>query len=135
MHRDLAARNCLIGSNDICKISDFGLSLLGHSHKEKTLVKVPIRWLAPEVLTKGMYSHKSDVWSCGVLMFEVFSNGETPYKDISKLHDVRKKVVFNGLRLRPPPDMPAEESAIMMSCFEDDPVARPSFDDLKRMCV
>ncbi|KAK6036538.1 hypothetical protein COOONC_25957 [Cooperia oncophora] len=82
-----------------------------------------------------MYSHKSDVWSCGVLMFEVFSNGETPYKDISKLHDVRKKVVFNGLRLRPPPDMPAEESAIMMSCFEDDPVARPSFDDLKRMCV
>ncbi|KAK5965126.1 tyrosine-protein kinase Fer, partial [Trichostrongylus colubriformis] len=132
IHRDLAARNCLIGSNNLCKISDFGLSLLGHTHQEKSFLKVPIRWLAPEVLMKRIYSSKSDVWSCGVLMFEVFSNGEVPYKDISKLHDVRKEVVFNRLRLKPPSDMPPEDITIMQSCFEDNPASRPSFDDLRR---
>lgn len=132
MHRDLAARNCLIGVNDTCKISDFGLSLMGHSHKEKHLLKVPIRWLAPETMIRGLYSNKSDVWSCGVLMFEVFSNGEVPYKHISKLSEVRREVIFGSLRLKPPRDMPPEDAGIMLSCFENNPLSRPSFDDLKR---
>ncbi|VDP59643.1 unnamed protein product [Heligmosomoides polygyrus] len=117
MHRDLAARNCLIGVNDTCKISDFGL------------------WLAPETMIRGLYSNKSDVWSCGVLMFEVFSNGEVPYKHISKLSEVRREVIFGSLRLKPPRDMPPEDAGIMLSCFENNPLSRPSFDDLKRAYV
>ncbi|KAK5975822.1 Protein kinase domain-containing protein [Trichostrongylus colubriformis] len=66
-------------------------------------------------------------------MFEVFSNGQVPYKDLTKLPDVRKAVLLKGRRLKPPADMPAEESAIMQSCFNDDPTSRPSFDDLKRI--
>ncbi|KIH69648.1 protein tyrosine kinase [Ancylostoma duodenale] len=135
IHRDLAARNCLINASDVCKISDFGLSLLGRLHKEKHMVKVPIRWLAPETLKQGTYSNKSDVWSCGVLMFEVFTNGEIPYKEVQALRDVRKKVI-GGLRLKPPLDMPAEDAAIMLLCFETEPLARASFAELKaRFCM
>ncbi|EYB81508.1 hypothetical protein Y032_0381g357 [Ancylostoma ceylanicum] len=130
IHRDLAARNCLISASDACKISDFGLSLLGRLHKEKHMVKVPIRWLAPETLKQGTYSNKSDVWSCGVLMYEVFTNGEIPYKEVQALRDVRKSVI-GGLRLKPPPDMPAEDAAVMLLCFETEPLARASFAELK----
>ncbi|XGW03561.1 hypothetical protein V3C99_015053 [Haemonchus contortus] len=133
MHRDLAARNCLIGANDVCKISDFGLSLMGHSHEEKQRLRLPIRWLAPETLLNCMFSSKSDVWSYGVLMFEVFSNGRLPYENIMDLRDLRKQIVFEGLRLKPPAGMPLAESTIMMSCFEGNPAARPSFYELKHI--
>uniref|UniRef100_A0A7I4YX48 Tyrosine-protein kinase n=1 Tax=Haemonchus contortus TaxID=6289 RepID=A0A7I4YX48_HAECO len=133
MHRDLAARNCLIGANDVCKISDFGLSLMGHSHEEKQRLRLPIRWLAPETLLNCMFSSKSDVWSYGVLMFEVFSNGRLPYENILDLRDLRKQIVFEGLRLKPPAGMPLAESTIMMSCFEGNPTARPSFYELKHI--
>ncbi|WKY08835.1 hypothetical protein Q1695_001760 [Nippostrongylus brasiliensis] len=133
MHRDLAARNCLISSNDSCKISDFGLSLMGHTHKERQMPKVPIRWLAPEVLQRGVFSNKSDVWSYGVLMFEVFSDGEVPYKAVSKLSEVRKKVIKEELHLDCPQNMPPEDAAIMTSCFVRDPAKRPSFEDLKNL--
>ncbi|VDK82970.1 unnamed protein product, partial [Cylicostephanus goldi] len=131
IHRDVAARNCLISGSDVCKISDFGLSMLGQLHKEKQMIKVPVRFLAPETLTHATYSSKSDVWSYGVLMFEVFSDGAIPYKEVKTLKDVRKKVI-QGLRLKPPPDMPEEDAAIMMRCFETDPEARTSFALLKQ---
>uniref|UniRef100_A0A158P7L9 non-specific protein-tyrosine kinase n=1 Tax=Angiostrongylus cantonensis TaxID=6313 RepID=A0A158P7L9_ANGCA len=134
MHRDLAARNCLIDATDTCKISDFGLSLLGRLHKEKNMVKVPVRWLAPETLRSGTYSNKSDVWSYGVLMFEVFSNGKVPYEHVKKLGILRNEVL-GGLRLQPPSDMPSEDCAIMIMCFENDPAKRSSFADLEEACV
>ncbi|CAI2315767.1 unnamed protein product [Caenorhabditis sp. 36 PRJEB53466] len=117
IHRDLAARNCLLDKNDNCKISDFGLSLFGKSHKEQKLMKVPVRWLAPETLLKGIYSSKSDVWSFGVVMFEVFS-GEYPYGEIKVLKEVRRKVALEHLRLQPPGDMPEEDVKVMRMCFE-----------------
>ncbi|CAD6198913.1 unnamed protein product [Caenorhabditis auriculariae] len=131
IHRDLAARNCLLDKHDNCKISDFGLSLYGKLHKENKMLKVPVRWLAPETLATGMYSSKTDVWSFGVLMFEVFSNGETPYKDIKQLKLVRKMVLREGLRLKPPEDMTSEDAVIMTACFETEPQNRMSFKELK----
>ncbi|KHJ77206.1 hypothetical protein OESDEN_23174, partial [Oesophagostomum dentatum] len=116
IHRDLAARNCLVNSSDTIKISDFGLSLLGKLHKEKQMIKVPVRLVY--------------VWSCGVLMFEVFSNGETPYKDITALRDVRKMVI-QGRRLQPPPEMPPQDASVMLLCFEAEPGPRKSFAQLR----
>ncbi|VDO40799.1 unnamed protein product [Haemonchus placei] len=71
IHRDIAARNTLIGKGNTAKISDFGLSVLGVQKKEKTLKKVPVRYLAPETLQTRSYSTKTDVWTFGIFMWEV----------------------------------------------------------------
>ncbi|CAI5439248.1 unnamed protein product [Caenorhabditis angaria] len=128
IHRDLAARNCLLDKNDTCKISDFGLSLLGKSHKERKLLKVPVRWLAPETLSKGIYSSKSDVWSFGVVCFEIFS-GKYPYDEIKVLKEVRKQILEHGLRLRPPEKIPKFDADLMLMCF-DKVETRPTFEEI-----
>ncbi|KAK6040037.1 protein tyrosine kinase [Cooperia oncophora] len=92
IHRDVAARNCLIGKNDTAKISDFGLSIVGTQKKEKTLKKVPVRYLAPETLKKREYTVKTDVWSFGVFMWEVFHDGREPYGEMNA-KEVRKYVL------------------------------------------
>uniref|UniRef100_A0A914Y7S5 Tyrosine-protein kinase n=1 Tax=Panagrolaimus superbus TaxID=310955 RepID=A0A914Y7S5_9BILA len=81
IHRDIAARNCLLGKNDELKISDFGLSVADRSLiKLEKLKSMPVKWLAPETLRKGEFSKKSDVWSFGVLMWEIFTRCKTdPY--------------------------------------------------------
>ncbi|GMT28014.1 hypothetical protein PFISCL1PPCAC_19311, partial [Pristionchus fissidentatus] len=78
LHRDVAARNCLYGNGQI-KISDFGLSRIGETYQMNPKNKVPIRWLSPETLQKALYTRKSDVWSYGILIWEIFNNGVEPY--------------------------------------------------------
>ncbi|VDM64015.1 unnamed protein product [Angiostrongylus costaricensis] len=79
MHRDLAARNCLITTDKIVKISDFGLSRLGVQYKLKSAIKLPIKWLAPETITTFTFSLKTDVFSFGVLVYEIFADGTEPW--------------------------------------------------------
>ncbi|KAK6030020.1 protein tyrosine kinase, partial [Ostertagia ostertagi] len=79
MHRDLAARNCLITHDRIVKISDFGLSRLGVQYKLKTAMKLPIKWLAPETITTFVFSLKTDVFSFGVMVYEIFADGAEPW--------------------------------------------------------
>ncbi|KOB67757.1 Tyrosine-protein kinase Fps85D, partial [Operophtera brumata] len=91
IHRDLAARNCLIGDDNIVKISDFGMS----REEEEYIVsggmkQIPIKWTAPEALNFGKYTSLCDVWSYGVLMWEIFSKGDTPR--------VRPDVALLGVR-------------------------------------
>ncbi|XP_019281851.2 protein-tyrosine kinase 6 isoform X3 [Panthera pardus] len=80
IHRDLAARNILVGENNICKVGDFGLARL---IKEDIYLShgrnIPYKWTAPEALSRGLYSIKSDVWSFGILLHEIFSRGQMPY--------------------------------------------------------
>ncbi|KAK6754991.1 hypothetical protein RB195_013764 [Necator americanus] len=109
IHRDLAARNCLIGSSDTCKISDFGLSLLGRHHKEKHMTRVPVSC--------------EELRRFGIAVLYLFLMGMV-------LRDVRI-AVMRGLRLKPPPDMPADDAAIMLQCFETDPDVRMSFAQLR----
>ncbi|CAI4227601.1 unnamed protein product [Auanema sp. JU1783] len=131
IHRDLAARNVLLTKSDSCKISDFGLSLLGKIHKENMLKNAPVRWLAPESLLQGCYSSKSDVWSFGVVMYEVFSNGKVPYDQHDNLKKLATAVVKDGLRLQPPEEMSELDRSIMQMCFAKNTDDRASFEDLR----
>ncbi|XP_034463516.1 ephrin type-B receptor 4a isoform X3 [Hippoglossus hippoglossus] len=89
VHRDLAARNILINSNLVCKVSDFGLSrFLQENSSDPTYTsslggKIPIRWTAPEAIAFRKFTSASDVWSYGIVMWEVMSFGERPYWDMS----------------------------------------------------
>ncbi|KAF8359488.1 hypothetical protein PRIPAC_94483, partial [Pristionchus pacificus] len=88
LHRDIAARNCLYGGGNV-KISDFGLSRLGETYQMNPKNKVPIRWLAPETLKTASYSRKTDVWSWGILVWEIFNNGLEPYQGMTTIEVLR----------------------------------------------
>ncbi|KAG8505663.1 Tyrosine-protein kinase Fer [Galemys pyrenaicus] len=81
LQMDLAARNCLVGENNVLKISDFGMSRQedGGVYSSSGLKQIPIKWTAPEALNYGRYSSESDVWSFGILLWETFSLGVCPY--------------------------------------------------------
>ncbi|VDO27673.1 unnamed protein product [Heligmosomoides polygyrus] len=78
LHRDIAARNCLYGDNKV-KISDFGLTREGTVYQMDPHKRVPIRWLAPETLKMAIYTQKTDVFSYGIMCWEIYNNGIEPY--------------------------------------------------------
>ncbi|XGW01223.1 hypothetical protein V3C99_013860 [Haemonchus contortus] len=127
IHRDVAARNCLIGKHDTAKISDFGLSIVGTQKKEKTLKKVPVRYLAPETLKKRQYTVKTDVWSFGVFIWEVFHDGLEPYREMTA-KEVRKYVLAGNTLDNESDHYPQHMWAITTTCFSFEPAARPLFD-------
>lgn len=99
LHRDIAARNCLLSLTDQIKISDFGLSDDKRTEMhDDTLGKVPVKWLAPEVMQDKLYSLKSDVWAYGVLMWEIYADGVDPYPGMSNLQ-TRAKIFCEDYRM------------------------------------
>uniref|UniRef100_A0A1I7U4R7 Tyrosine-protein kinase n=1 Tax=Caenorhabditis tropicalis TaxID=1561998 RepID=A0A1I7U4R7_9PELO len=82
IHRDIAARNCLLSEN-VVKITDFGLSRTGPSYKIKGSCKLPVKWLAPETLSTFMFSYATDVYSWGITCYEVFADGVEPFDGVS----------------------------------------------------
>jgi len=134
IHRDLAARNVLIDSADqTCKVADFGFAkdvMANNIYERKSEGKLPIRWMAPESLYDNVYSTKSDVWSFGVLMWEVVTLGSVPYPGLQP-SEVMKKVNA-GYRLEKPEHCKRELYNIMVKCWEKEPKDRPAFSDLVR---
>ncbi|XP_046897737.1 ephrin type-B receptor 5 isoform X2 [Hypomesus transpacificus] len=135
VHRDLAARNVLVNSNLVCKVSDFGLSRLmrGLDHNMPTYTaslgsKIPVRWTAPEAFQHRKFSSASDVWSFGILMWEVMSYGERPYWDMSNQEVM--KAVADQYRLPAPHNCPPALHSLMLQCWQAERAERPAFDSL-----
>ncbi|XP_014346867.1 ephrin type-B receptor 3 isoform X6 [Latimeria chalumnae] len=131
VHRDLAARNILVNSNLVCKVSDFGLSrFLEDDPADPTYTsslggKIPIRWTAPEAIAYRKFTSASDVWSYGIVMWEVMSYGERPYWDMSNQDVIN--AVEQDYRLPPPMDCPTALHQLMLDCWVKDRNLRPKF--------
>ncbi|CAH3022246.1 unnamed protein product [Porites evermanni] len=131
IHRDLAARNVLLDENFVAMVSDFGLSrdvYESGAYENTSGGVLPVRWMALESLVDYTYSTKTDVWSFGVVLWEIESGGEMPYPGLAGMELV--DFLKSGKRLRQPDGCPDNIFNIMTSCWHPDPSQRPSFNEI-----
>lgn len=129
IHRDLAARNILLTHGRITKICDFGLARdirNDSNYVVKGNARLPVKWMAPESIFNCVYTFESDVWSYGIFLWELFSLGSSPYPGMpvdSKFY----KMIKEGFRMLSPEHAPAEIYDVMKTCWDADPLKRPTF--------
>ena len=129
IHRDLAARSILVGDNLVCKVSDFGEAIIsGKDNPEHEGKKFPIKWTAPEAAAHKQFSLKSDIWSYGILLFEVVTYGQQPYPGMTQAEALQR--VQAGYRMSCPPNCSQQLYDIMLECWSEDPSSRPDFNSL-----
>ncbi|KAK3523691.1 hypothetical protein QTP70_008628 [Hemibagrus guttatus] len=131
IHRDLAARNVLVTEDNVMKIADFGLARGVHQidyYKKTTNGRLPVKWMAPEALFDRVYTHQSDVWSFGVLMWEIFTLGGSPYPGIPV--EELFKLLKEGHRMDKPSNCTHELYMKMRECWHAVPTQRPTFKQL-----
>jgi receptor tyrosine kinase-like orphan receptor 1 len=131
VHRDLAARNCLVSKDLVVKISDFGLSRDMYScdyYRVQSKSLLPVRWMPPESILYGKFTTESDVWSYGVVLWEIYSYGLQPY------YGYNNQEVINMIRSRkllPCPDAcPSYCYSLMVECWAELSIRRPSFGEI-----
>ncbi|XP_029351842.1 tyrosine-protein kinase SRK2 isoform X2 [Echeneis naucrates] len=134
IHRDLAARNVLVGENNICKVADFGLARVfmvknENVYEAKEGTKFPVKWTAPEAIHNNTFTIKSDVWSFGILLYEIMTYGQMPYPAMTNYQVVQK--ILEGYRMPPPPNCPNVMYGIMMECWKEHEQDRPTFETLQ----
>ncbi|XP_072373584.1 angiopoietin-1 receptor isoform X2 [Scyliorhinus torazame] len=125
IHRDLAARNVLVGDSYVAKIADFGLSRGKEVYVKKTMGRLPVRWMAIESLNYSVYTTNSDVWSYGVLLWEIVSLGGTPYCGVT-CAELYEKLPL-GYRMEKPLNCVDEVYELMLQCWREKPYERPTF--------
>ncbi|XP_043918233.1 fibroblast growth factor receptor 3 isoform X3 [Protopterus annectens] len=131
IHRDLAARNVLVTEDNVMKIADFGLARDVHNidyYKKTTNGRLPVKWMAPEALFDRVYTHQSDVWSYGVLLWEIFTLGGSPYPGIPV--EELFKLLKEGHRMDKPANCTHDLYMIMRECWHAVPSQRPTFKQL-----
>ncbi|NWY75074.1 CSF1R factor, partial [Erithacus rubecula] len=132
IHRDLAARNVLISDGRVAKICDFGLArdiMNDSNYVVKGNARLPVKWMAPESIFDCIYTVQSDVWSYGILLWEIFSLGKSPYPGMvvnSKFYSMVKQ----GYQMARPDFAPLEMYRIMQACWSLEPTQRPTFDQI-----
>ncbi|XP_077377495.1 fibroblast growth factor receptor 1-A isoform X1 [Festucalex cinctus] len=131
IHRDLAARNVLVTEDNVMKIADFGLARDIHHidyYKKTTNGRLPVKWMAPEALFDRIYTHQSDVWSFGVLLWEIFTLGGSPYPGVPV--EELFKLLKEGHRMDKPSTCTHELYMMMRDCWHAVPTQRPTFKQL-----
>ncbi|XP_037554264.1 platelet-derived growth factor receptor alpha [Nematolebias whitei] len=129
VHRDLAARNVLLSQGKIVKICDFGLArdiMHDNNYVSKGSTFLPVKWMAPESIFDNLYTTLSDVWSYGILLWEIFSLGGTPYPGMVVDSSFYNKIK-SGYRMSKPEHAPKDVYEMMMKCWNSEPEKRPSF--------
>ncbi|XP_049645917.1 mast/stem cell growth factor receptor Kit [Suncus etruscus] len=135
IHRDLAARNILLTHGRITKICDFGLARdikNDSNYVVKGNARLPVKWMAPESIFNCVYTFESDVWSYGIFLWELFSLGSSPYPGMpvdSKFY----KMIKEGFRMLSPEHAPAEMYDVMKTCWDADPLKRPTFKQIVQL--
>lgn len=131
VHRDLAARNCLVAANLTVKIADFGMSRDVYTcdyYKMGGERPMPVRWMSPESIVYARFTHESDVWSYGVVLWEIYSRGKQPFYGCN--NDGATKRILHGVLLVPPEDCPGFACDLMRACWAMDPRDRIGFDEI-----
>ncbi|NXN75465.1 FLT3 kinase, partial [Himantopus himantopus] len=129
IHRDLAARNILVTHGKVVKICDFGLArdvVNDSNYIVRGNARLPVKWMAPESLFERMYTMKSDVWSYGILLWEIFSLGVNPYPGI-QVDTNFYKLIQSGFKMDRPYYATKDVYRVMQSCWALDSRKRPSF--------
>uniref|UniRef100_A0A673B8X6 Tyrosine-protein kinase n=1 Tax=Sphaeramia orbicularis TaxID=375764 RepID=A0A673B8X6_9TELE len=131
IHRDLAARNVLVGENNVCKVADFGLARKENEmvYEAKEGTKFPVKWTAPEAIHDNKFTIKSDIWSFGILLYEIMTFGQMPYPAMTNYQVVQK--VPQGYRMPCPPNCPKILYDIMTDCWKQNELDRPTFETLQ----
>ncbi|XP_053133978.1 insulin receptor-related protein isoform X2 [Hemicordylus capensis] len=128
VHRDLAARNCMVSEDFTVKIGDFGMTRDIYEtdyYRKGGKGLLPVRWMSPEALKDGIFNTHSDIWSFGVVLWEVATLAEQPYQGMSN-EQVLHFVMDNGL-LEKPENCPEKLHELMTGCWQQNPRLRPSF--------
>lgn len=131
IHRDLAARNCMVGENRVVKIGDFGLTrdvYANDYYRRDTQGRLPVRWMAPESLSDNLYTSASDVWSYGIVVWEMVTFSAYPYQGLS--NDEVIKRVIHGSTMPRPENCPDKLFNIMERCWRKNAKDRPTFTDI-----
>eukprot|EP00062_Callorhinchus_milii_P015228 gi/632965399/ref/XP_007898871.1/ PREDICTED: receptor-type tyrosine-protein kinase FLT3 [Callorhinchus milii] len=129
IHRDLAARNVLVTHGKVVKICDFGLArdvMQDSNYVIKGSARLPVKWMAPESLFEGSYTIHSDIWSYGILLWEIFSLGVNPYPGI-QVDAYFYKLIQSGFKMDQPFYANEEIYNVMQSCWTNEPGKRPAF--------
>ncbi|KAM7397381.1 hypothetical protein PAMA_005607 [Pampus argenteus] len=132
VHRDLAARNVLVSEGKLVKVCDFSLArdlLKDQDYVARGNTFMPVKWMSPESIFHNVYNSLSDVWSYGVLLWEIFSLGESPYPDLP-MTQVFYSSLKRGYRMNQPDHAPQNIFDVMKQCWQEKPQDRPAFSSL-----
>ncbi|KAK2859469.1 hypothetical protein Q5P01_004089 [Channa striata] len=132
IHRDLAARNVLLSDNKVVKICDFGLArdiYKDPDYVRKGDARLPLKWMSPESIFDKVFTTQSDVWSYGILLWEIFSLGASPYPGLQIDEEFCHRLK-GGTRMRAPEYSTPEIYSTMLACWEASPPDRPTFTNL-----